>query len=87
VPADLLLFHASQGRYGKAWRRYARRFAEAANLDWLAPAPPAGLQVRLESREEVDLLRAALLHFRYGAPAAMRADDAARRSPDAARDR
>jgi hypothetical protein len=87
VPADLLLFHASQGRYGEAWRRYARRFVEAAGLDWLAPAPPAGLQARLESREQVDLLRAALLHFRYGAPEATRADDAARRSPDAARER
>jgi hypothetical protein len=78
VPADLLLFHASQGRYGDAWRRYARRFAEAAGLDWTAPALPCGLQARLETREQVDLLRAALVHFRYGAPAATRTRDAAR---------
>ena len=67
VPSDLLLFHASQGRYDEAWRRYARRFTEAAGLDPLAPPRPGGLQVRLETREQVDLLRAAMVHFRYGA--------------------
>ena len=71
VPADLLVFHASKGRYGEAWRRYARRFAEAAGLDWLAPAPPAGLQARVEVRDQVNLLRAAMVDFRYGAPRAM----------------
>jgi hypothetical protein len=77
VPADLLLFHASQGRYGAAWRRYARRFAEAAGLDALAPPPPAGLQARIESRDHVDRLRAAMVHFRYGAPLAWGAQDTA----------
>jgi hypothetical protein len=73
VPADLLLFHASQGRYDEAWRRYARRFIEAAGLDPLAPPRLGGLQVRLETREQVDLVRAAMVHFRYGAPAGARA--------------
>ena len=69
VPADLLLFHASQGTYGDAWRRYARRFVEAASLDPLAAPPrPGGLQTRLESREQIDALCAAMVHFRYGAP-------------------
>ncbi len=68
VPADLLLFHASQGRYGEAWRRYARRFVEATGLDPLAPPRPGGLQTRLETREQIDTLRAAMLHFRFGAP-------------------
>jgi predicted O-linked N-acetylglucosamine transferase (SPINDLY family) len=77
VPADLLVFHASQGRYGAAWRRYARRFAEAAGLDALAPAPPAGLQARIESRDQVDRLRAAMVHFRYGAPLPARTQDTA----------
>jgi predicted O-linked N-acetylglucosamine transferase (SPINDLY family) len=79
VPADLLVFHASKGRYGEAWRRYARRFAEAAGLDSSAPAPPPGLQARLETREQIDLLRAAMVHFRYGAPRARRVRDAAQR--------
>lgn len=72
VPSDLLLFHASQGRYNQAWRLYARRFVEAAGLDPLAPPRPGGLQVRLETLEQVNLLRAAMVHFRYGAPAAVR---------------
>lgn len=74
VPADLLLLHASRGRYDQAWRRYARRFVEAAGLDPLAPPRPGGLQVRLETREQVDLVRAAMVHFRYGAGAAARRD-------------
>ncbi len=69
VPADLLLFHASQGRYGETWRHYARRFIEAAGLDPLAAPRPGGLQARLETREQIDALRAAMVHFRYGAPA------------------
>ncbi|HVN34816.1 MAG TPA: glycosyltransferase [Casimicrobiaceae bacterium] len=77
VPADLVVFHASQGRYGEAWRRYARRFAEAAGLDWMAPAPLAGLQARVETRDQVDRLRAAMVHFRYGAPASAREGGAA----------
>ncbi len=68
VPADLTLFHASQGRYGEAWRRYARRFVEAAGLDPLAPPRPGGLQTRLETPAQIDALRAAMVHFRYGAP-------------------
>jgi predicted O-linked N-acetylglucosamine transferase (SPINDLY family) len=70
VPSDLLIFHASQGRYNDAWRRYARRFIDAAGLDPLAPPRPGGLHVRLETLEQVDLARAAMVHFRYGAPAA-----------------
>ena len=70
VPSDILLFHASQGRYTDAWRRYARRFVEAAGLDPLAPPRPGGLQVRLETREQINLMRAAMVHFRYGVPPA-----------------
>lgn len=73
VPTDILLFHASQGSYTDAWRRYARRFVEAAGLDPLAPPRPGGLQVRLDTREQVDLLRAAMVYFRFGAPATARA--------------
>ena len=72
VPSDLLLFHASQGRYDPAWRRYAHRFTEDAGLDPLAPPRPGGLHFRLETREQVDLVRAAMVHFRYGASAAER---------------
>lgn len=67
VPADLTLLHASQGRYGEAWRRYARRFVADAGLDPLAPPRAGGLQTRLESLAQIDLLRAALVHFRFGA--------------------
>ncbi|HEX9071749.1 MAG TPA: hypothetical protein VF852_07345, partial [Pseudolabrys sp.] len=70
VPADLTVFHASQGRYGDAWRRYARRFIQQAGLDPLAQPRPGGLQTRLETRAQVDALRAAMVHFRYGAPSA-----------------
>ncbi len=72
VPADLTLFHASQGRYGEAWRRYARRFVDAAGLDPLAPPRPGGLQTRLETPAQIDALRAAMVHFRFGAPVAYR---------------
>jgi GT2 family glycosyltransferase len=69
VPLDLTLFHRSPGRYDAAWRRYVRRFAAKAGLDPLAAPSPAGLQARLDTLEQVDALRAAMLHFRYGAPA------------------
>ena len=74
VPSDLLLFHASQGRYSDEWRRYARRFVDAANLDPRAPPRLGGLQVRLETREQIDLMRAAMVHFRYGSPRLDRGD-------------
>jgi len=70
VPLDLLLLHRSTGRYDAAWRRYARRFVARTGLDPLAPPVPGGLQARLETSEQVDVLRAALLHFRFGAPVA-----------------
>ncbi len=70
VPADLLLFHSSQGKYDAAWRRYARRFVAAAGLDPLAAPRPGGLQTRLETPDQVDTLRAAMVHFRYGTPGA-----------------
>ena len=66
VPLDLLVLHRSMGRYDAAWRRYARRFVAQAGLDPLAPPSPGGLQARLDTIEQVDALRAALLHFRYG---------------------
>ena len=68
VPLDLTLLHRSTGRYGGDWRRYAERFADQAGVEWATPQAPGGLQVRLESPAQVDALRAALLHFRYGAP-------------------
>ena len=68
VPLDLTLFHHSAGRYGEAWHRYAARFVAQAGLDPLTPPRPGGLQTRLETLEQVDALRAAMLHFRYGAP-------------------
>ena len=61
-----LLLHRSTGRYDAAWRRYARRFVAQAGLDPLAPPLPGGLQARLDTSEQVDALRAAMLHFRYG---------------------
>ena len=70
VPLDLLLLHRSTGRYDTAWRRYAARFVTQAGLDPLAPPSPGGLQARLDTLQQVDALRAALLHFRYGAPVA-----------------
>jgi hypothetical protein len=68
VATDLVLFHASLGRYDDAWHRYARRFVADAGLDPLHPRRPGGLQVRLETQEQVDALRAAMTFFRYGAP-------------------
>ncbi len=68
VAADLLLFHASLGKYDDVWRRYARRFIASAGLDPLHPPRPGGLQTRLETAEQLDALRAAMVHFRYGAP-------------------
>jgi predicted O-linked N-acetylglucosamine transferase (SPINDLY family) len=68
VPADLLLLHQSSGRYDARWAHYARRFAVQAGLDFTDPPQPGGLQTRLETQDEVNLLRAALVHFRYGAP-------------------
>ena len=68
VPLDLLVLHRSMGRYDSAWRRYARRFVAQAGLDPLAPPSPGGLQARLDTIGQIDSLRAALLHFRYGAP-------------------
>jgi predicted O-linked N-acetylglucosamine transferase (SPINDLY family) len=70
VATDLLIHHASQGRYDDAWRRYARRFVEQAGLDPLHAPRPGGLQTRLDTQQQIDALRAAMLHFRYGAPVA-----------------
>ena len=67
VPLDLVLLHRSTGRYGGDWRRYAEVFAAQVGVDAHAPRAPGGLQVRLDSLDEVDAMRAALLHFRYGA--------------------
>ncbi|MEO8676157.1 MAG: tetratricopeptide repeat protein [Casimicrobiaceae bacterium] len=68
VALDLLLLHRSTGRYNAAWSRYAARFVAQAGLDPLAPPVAGGMQTRLETLEQIDSLRAALLHFRYGAP-------------------
>ena len=68
VPADLLLLHQSSGRYDARWAHYARKFAAEAGFDFTDPPRPGGLQTRLDTQEDVDLLRAALVHFRYGAP-------------------
>jgi hypothetical protein len=70
VPADLLLLHQSTGKYGATWGRYARRFADAAGIDFTQAPHPGGLQTRLDTPQEVDLLRAAMVHFRFGAPVA-----------------
>lgn len=69
VALDLLIFHQSTGKYDAAWRRYAARFAEQAGLDFLAPARPGVMQVRLDTMEQIDTVRAALLHFAFGRPA------------------
>jgi predicted O-linked N-acetylglucosamine transferase (SPINDLY family) len=68
VPLDLLILHHSTGRYDAAWRRYARRFVARAGLAPLAPPVAGGLQTRLDTPAQVDALRAAMLHFRFGAP-------------------
>jgi predicted O-linked N-acetylglucosamine transferase (SPINDLY family) len=68
VPLDLLILHHSTGRYDAAWRRYARRFVARAGLDPLAPPISGGLQARLDTSTQVDELRAAMVHFRFGAP-------------------
>jgi hypothetical protein len=67
VPLDLTLLHRSIGRYDGTWRRYAVRFVAQAGLDPLAPRVPGGLQARLDTLQQLDTLRAALLHLRYGA--------------------
>ena len=77
VPLDLLLLHRSTGRYDAAWRRYAMRFVAQAGLDPLAPPSPGGMQARLETLEQIDALRAAMLHFRFGALAGSEAQPGA----------
>jgi len=67
VPLDLLLLHRSTGRYGGDWRRYAQRFADQLGLDASVPPAPGELQVRLDAPAQIDTLRAALVHFRFGA--------------------
>jgi hypothetical protein len=67
VPLDLLLLHRSTGRYGGDWRRYAQRFADQLDLDASVPPAPGGLQVRLDTPAQIDTMRAALVHFRFGA--------------------
>ena len=68
VPLDLTLLHRSTGRYDAAWRRYGARFVAQAGLDPMAPPLPGGLQARLDTPQQIEALRAALLHFRFGAP-------------------
>jgi len=67
VPLDLTLLHRSTGRYGGDWRRYAQRFADQLGLDASVPPAPGELQVRLDAPAQIDTLRAALVHFRFGA--------------------
>jgi predicted O-linked N-acetylglucosamine transferase (SPINDLY family) len=71
VPADLLILHQSTGKYDAQWARYAQRFAHGAGFDFMQAPQPGGLQTRLDTPQEVDLLRAAMVHFRYGAPIAV----------------
>lgn len=66
VPLDLLLLHRSTGRYSPDWKRYADAFAAQAGVESHAKPAPGGLQVRLDTLAQVDAMRAALLHFRYG---------------------
>ncbi len=66
---DLLLIHDSMGRYGTEWRRYDRRFREkfAGRLASPPDNIPGDMHCKLQSLDQVGLLRAALLYFHYGA--------------------
>ncbi len=66
---DLLLIHDSMGRYGPEWRHYNRRFREkfAGQLANLPDSIPGDFHCKLKNLEQACLLRAALLHFHYGA--------------------
>ena len=66
---DLLLIHDSMGRYGTEWRRYGRRFKEkfAGRLASPPDNIPGDMHCKLQNLDQVDLLRAALLYFHYGA--------------------
>lgn len=69
VATDLLLIHHSTGRYDTKWRYYNKRF-RSKFAGQLADPPdniPGSLNCKLQTMEQVNLLRAALLHFRYGA--------------------
>lgn len=68
IPLDLLMIHYSTGKYDRVWHRYNQRFREKFK-DQLRgePGPNPAINVKLKSLQEIDQLRAALLHFRYGA--------------------
>ena len=71
VPLDLIAPPSLDGplRCGMAALRRGGS-SRGTGLDPLAPPVPGGLQARLETSEQVDVLRAALLHFRFGATVA-----------------
>ena len=71
VAVDLLLVHASLGRYDRNWRRYNERFRakfadRLASPDRRSASASAAIHCRVESIEQAKLLRAAFLHFGYG---------------------
>lgn len=70
VAADLLLVHFSLGNYDPAWQRFNRRFVD--KFPELGGVPSAdracSLNLKLQSLDQVRLLRRALMHWRFGLP-------------------
>ncbi|MES2933512.1 MAG: glycosyltransferase [Pseudomonadota bacterium] len=69
IPMDLLLIHFSTGRYNSQWQSYNRRFLEKFPALSNRPSPlrDNGIQVKLQSMEQIDCVHAALLHHAFGA--------------------
>lgn len=70
VATDLLLVHHSLGKYDPAWQRFNQRFLE--KFPALTGVPTAdracSLNVKLRDLDQVQLLRHALAHWRFGLP-------------------
>jgi protein O-GlcNAc transferase len=70
VASDLLVVHYSLGNYDPAWQRFNLRFLE--KFPALTGIPSAdrlsSLNLKLQSLDQVVLLRRALTHWRFGQP-------------------
>ncbi len=60
---DLLLVHASRGRYDDVWQRYAERFCAKHCVGHIDPAPPPYYETAFTSRQQVQSFYGMLLKW------------------------
>ena len=60
---DLLLVHASRGRYDDVWQRYAERFCAKHRVGHIDPAPPPYYETAFTSRQQVRSFYGMLLQW------------------------